>query len=222
MKRLEIEIPSTLSEITLKQYKRYLKVVNENQEGEHADRFISLKMLEIFCNVPYKTAMQLKISDVGAAINHLTELLNGKTELVNEFTIGDTTFGFLPKLDDMTFGEFIDLDTSMGDWDKMHKAMAVLYRPIKKRIGKFYNVEDYKGDSYHEAMDLTPLDAVFGSLVFFYHLGIELSQLMTRYIQEGSPKAQHLQQVLEERGVGINQFTHSLTEMLDDLNISQQ
>jgi hypothetical protein len=222
MKRLEIEIPSTLSEITLQQYKRYLKVVEENQEGEYADRFISLKMLEIFCNVPYKVALQLKMSDVGKAVHHLTSLLNSKQELVQEFEIGDTTFGFLPKLDDMTFGEFIDLDTSISDWDKMHKAMAVLYRPIKKRVGKFYNVEEYRGDSYHEAMELTPLDAVFGSLLFFYHLGIELSKLMTSYIQEGSPKAQHLQQVLEESGVGISQFTHSLTEMLEDLNISQQ
>ncbi len=219
--QLEIDVPSNLSEITLKQYTRYLKVVEENQEGEYADRFISLKMLEIFCNVPYKTALKLKITDVGNAVNHLTTILNAKADLVHEFTLGDTTFGFIPKLDDMSFGEFIDLDTSISDWTKMHKAMAVLYRPIKKRIGKFYNVEEYRGDSYHEAMELTPLDAVFGSLLFFYHLGIELSQLMTNYIQEGSPKAQHLQQVLEENGVGISQFTHSLTEMLDDLNISQ-
>ncbi len=219
--RIEINIPSTLSEITLQQYKRYLKIIENNAEGENAERFIQLKMLEIFCNIPYSTGMQLRIKDINKATDHIASLLNAKQDLVQEFVIGDTTFGFIPKLDDMTFGEYIDLDNSLSDWNNMHKAMAVLYRPITKRIGKFYNVEAYRGDNYHEAMELTPLNAVFSSIVFFYRLGNDLSQLMTNYLQEDQQMSQELQQGLQKSGVGINQFMHSLKEILEDLKISQ-
>ena len=33
-------------------------------------------------------------------------------------------------LDDMTLGEYIDLDNTLGEWQEMHKAMSILYRPI--------------------------------------------------------------------------------------------
>jgi len=220
--RIEIDIPTKLSEITLDQYRRYLKLAESNTEGQHKDRFLALKMLEIFCNVPYKTGMQLKMSDVNRAIDHLISLLNSNPDLVMQFEIGDTKFGFIPKLDDMTFGEFIDLDKSMGDWDKMHQAMAVLYRPIKKQIGQFYSIQEYRGDNFHEAMMLTPLDAVFSSIVFFYNLGIDLSKLTVNYMREDQNSQQDLQQGLAESGGGINQFTHSLKEMLDGLKISQE
>jgi hypothetical protein len=220
--QIEIDVPSTLSEISLSQYKRYLRLVESNKELEHIDQFMSLKMLEIFCNVPYKVARECKMTDVNRIVQHIVDLLNSQPELVQSFKLGDTEFGFIPKLDDMSFGEYIDLDQSLGDWDNMHKAMAVLYRPVKKRIGKFYSIQDYTGDNYHEAMELTPMDAVLSSMLFFYHLGIDLSRLMTNYLEEANPVEAHWQKDLEESGVGISQFTHSLKEMLDDLNISQR
>ena len=218
--RIEIDVPSTLSELNLGQYKRYLKLVEDNQDGDQASRFIALKMLEIFCNVPYSAALKLKMTDVNRIVEHLFGLLNTQPELVLTFKLGDTEFGFIPKLDDMTFGEYIDLDQSLGDWKNMHKAMAVLYRPIDKQVGKFYQIKEYTGDNYHDAMELTPLDAVFGSMLFFYHLGIDLSKLMMNYLQEPQSQATLLKG-LEKSGVGISQFTHSLKEMLDDMRISQ-
>ena len=158
--QIEIEVPSNLSEITLSQYTRYLKLIETNKDVDNIDRFMSLKMLDIFCNVPYKEAVKLKITNVNRVVDHLVEILNRQPELVQTFKIGDTEFGFIPKLDDMTFGEYIDLDQFLGNWDNMYKAMAVLYRPINKRVGKFYNIKEYTGDSYWEAMMLTPLDAV--------------------------------------------------------------
>ena len=219
--QIEIEVPSNLSEITLSQYTRYLKLIETNKDVDNIDRFMSLKMLDIFCNVPYKEAVKLKITNVNRVVDHLVEILNRQPELVQTFKIGDTEFGFIPKLDDMTFGEYIDLDQFLGNWDNMYKAMAVLYRPINKRVGKFYNIKEYTGDSYWEAMMLTPLDAVFSSTVFFYHLGIDLSKLMTNYLAEDQTQ-ETLHKDLERNGVGINQFTHSLKEMLDDMKISQE
>jgi len=110
---IEVDVPSNLSEISLTQYKRYLRLIEANAEVDQIDKFMSLKILEIFCNVPYKTAMSFKITDVNRIVDHIMQLLNTQPELVQSFTIGDTEFGFIPKLDDMTFGEYIDLDQSL-------------------------------------------------------------------------------------------------------------
>ncbi len=47
----------------------------------------------------------------------------------------------------------------------MHKAFAVLYRPIKKEDGDKYLIDEYKGDVYYEAMKHTPLDVVLFVLI---------------------------------------------------------
>ena len=42
--------------------------------------------------------------------------------------------------------------------------MAVLYSPVKKKNKDLYLIDDYKGDLYHEAMKVMPLDAAFSAL----------------------------------------------------------
>lgn len=218
---LKIKVPTNLSEITLAQYKKYLKVIEANSEIDNAETFISLKMLEIFCHVPYDQAVALRVKDVTHIVQILADMLNSKPELVSTFKLGDTEFGFIPKLDDMSFGEYIDLDTFLGDWSKMEKAMAVLYRPVKSKIGKRYLIEDYDPGKWEAAMNYIPMDAVISSILFFYRLGIELSTAMTKYLQESEEMAILEMNNSQVNGVGISRFTHSLKEMLDDLMISQ-
>lgn len=217
----KIDVPNKLSEITLAQYMRYNTLIQKNKDDVNADSFMSLKMLEIFCNVPYDKALALKINDVTRIIDIITNAINSEPDLVHRFSMGDVEFGFIPKLDDMSFGEYIDLDMFLGDWDNMHKAMAVLYRPIVQSVGGKYRIKDYDPGLYDEIMMNMPMDAVVGSLVFFYRLGIELSKGIVSYLEaqgkEATPESNHSQ----INGVGINRFTHSLKEMLDDLMISQ-
>ena len=166
---IKIKVPSNLSEITLEQYQRYIKVLAAAEDGNQKETFLSLKIL---CNVPYKVALQFPLSEVGRIVQLVSDILNEKGDLVRTFKMGDTEFGFIPKLDDMSFGEYIDLDNFLGDWDKMHKAMSVLYRPIDKKKENLYSLKDYDGDTFHESMKQMPMDAVFHSIVFFYTLGI--------------------------------------------------
>jgi len=101
----------------------------------------------------------------------------------------------------------------------MDRAMGVLYRPIKNRYGERYSIEEYtaKETGYMKAM---PLDAALSAVLFFYHLGIDLSMTMMNYLEHKEETA--LQQFLnlEQSGVGTRQFTHSLKEILQDLKIS--
>ena len=120
----------------------------------------------------------------------------------------------------MTFGEYVDIDTNISDWDNMHKTMAVLYRPIKKKIKDKYIIEEYKGDLYHEAMKIMPLDAAFSALIFFYHLGMDLSIGMTKFLEKDKSQPTSQQsQILEENGVGISRSINLLKEMLQDMRL---
>jgi hypothetical protein len=213
--RVEISVPDSLTEITLGQYQRFVKLYS----GEVTEQFLALKMLEIFCGVKLNEAYQMRFKDVDGVVELLTDLLNEKPQLVQSFRLNGIEYGFIPNLDDMSFGEYIDLDTYIGDWQNIHRAMAVLYRPIKSRHGNRYNIIPYEVVDA-EVMKSMPLDAVISSVLFFYRLGIDLSTAMTNYLEEG--KESRLVQYLnsEKSGDGINHYTHLLRGILDDLKIS--
>ena len=134
MKQFKIDVPKSLRGIPLKEYQRFFKVSEDNKDAKDPE-FLNLKMLEIFCGLSLKEAYNMKLTDFSFIINHLNELFKQETPMINRFSLKDpkgneVEFGFIPRLDDISLGEFVDLDTYVSDWSDMHKAMAVLYRPI--------------------------------------------------------------------------------------------
>ena len=65
------------------------------------------------------------------------------------------------------------------------------------------------------------MSAVTSSVFFLFNLGIDLSQTMMNSLGKKKNKTLIESQILEGSGVGINQFTLSLKEILQDLKISQ-
>jgi len=214
--KLEINVPTSLSEITLGQYQKYLKIAESNQDGN----FLDAKMIEIFCGVPLSESYKIKMSSVRAVVDILNELLSTNPNHVERFKMNDTEYGFVPDLDELTLGEYIDLDNNISNWDNMHIAMNVLYRPIKHSQGRRYNIVEYSVDNENKMKDM-PLDAAIGSIFFFYNLGIELSRHTILYSNnQQEMEGIHRQLTSQESGAGINQFMDSLTEILQDLKIS--
>lgn len=213
--KVDILVPEHLSEITLEQYQRFIKI----QDSEADETFLARKMLEIFCGIELKHTLNLKLKDVKAVTEILTEMMNEKPQLVRTFKMGGVEYGFIPKLDEISLGEYVDLDTYLGDTENLHKAMSVLYRPIEQKYGENYNIVEYKV-SDGEIMKQMPLNAVFSSVLFFYRLGIDLSKVMMNYLEEAQEEAliQHLSS--QPNGDGINQSLHSLKEILHELKIS--
>ena len=211
--KVELIVPNSLNEVTLGQYQEYIKL-KDLTEVE-----MSLKMIEIFCNLNSEQVRYLKATDVSAVISIISEMFDSKPSLLNTFKIDNVEYGFIPNLDEMSFGEYIDLDTYIGDWDNIEKAMGVLYRPIEMRKGNRYHIKEYEaGDTEH--LKAMPLDAVLGSILFFYHLGNELCQITMNYLEQTEETL--LQEYLnsEQNGVGTQAFLLSLNQILDDLNIS--
>ena len=212
---IKINIPSSLNEITLRQYKQFLDIQKENKD----DRFLNAKMIQVFCKVNIEQVMRLKLSDSESIIKIISDMFEQKPALVKKFKLGKTEYGFHPELDAMTLGEYIDLDTFISDWDNMEKAMNVLYRPVLVSVKERYSIEDYNIDTASDMLDM-PMDAVMSAVFFLWNLGIELSTAMTNSLdnQETELLMQYLNS--QKNGVGINQFMDSLKGTLDDLKIS--
>ena len=211
-----IIIPENLSEITLGQYQSYLKAA-EGLEGDE----LAQRTVNILCNVRLSDVMMLKLTDVREISEHLNLLFSMDQELQTAFKIKDQEFGFIPSIEDISFGEYVDLDKYINDWGTMHQAMAVLYRPVTKRIKDKYLITDYEGTSeFSDVMRFMPLDVALGALVFFYQLANELLKATRNYL---------LQQMTEletstakshnsiSNGDGITVSTPSHVEMLEHL-----
>src|SRR5210317_2267043 len=187
-KTFTISIPKELSGISLKQYQKYIKTVKYKEGTEPTKEeidFANLKLLECFCGITMKQAYNLPLTEFSGIIGHIAEMFKEETPLQRTFEMTDPNgetikFGFIPKLDDISMGEFIDLDKYISDWQQMHKAMAVLYRPLKHKEGDLYLIHDYEGtDKLSEIMLDAPVNVAMGAMLFFYHLGNELSKHLT-------------------------------------------
>lgn len=217
--KVEIQIPGNLSEVTLEQYQKFTKL---NTEANQDSSFLMHKTVEIFCNLNLQDIAKVKFTYVQEILNDINNLFEKKQDLIPTFTHRGIEYGLIPVLDDMTLGEYVDLDENFTDWDTMHKAMAVLYRPVTFKKGDRYQIEEYNGLDNAETMKQIPLDIVMGCMFFFYNLNNELLKTTLNYLSQEVPKDLTTEQLqtLVKNGGGINQSMDSLKEMLDDLNIS--
>ena len=213
--KIDITVPNNLNEITLRQYKHFLKI----QKSVDDVNFLNAKIIEIFCKVDLQHVMRLKVTDTELIVNTLTEMFEQKPRLVRHFKLNNKSYGFHPQLDDLTLGEYIDLDTFIGDWENIEKAMAVLYRPVVNKLKDKYIIEDYKVGKDQEILDM-PMDAVLSSIFFLWNLGIDLSKAMMNYLDKEQTEALTQYLTSQPNGDGITQFTDLLKETLQDMKIS--
>ena len=217
--KVKIVVPNSLDEITLGQYQEYLKSIDKLDPEKDA-RTINKKLIEHFCGIEEKMVDKVAYKDVIKVVNVISSAFDKDYELVQLFKLLDVQMGFIPKLDDMSLGEYVDTENFLGDWQNMHRAMAVLYRPVNFRKKERYTIADYSpSDEISLLMKEMPLNVVMGCMVFFYRLGMELSQATLTYIRKTVKKdtTSDLKEALEKNGVGINQFMHSLEEMSENL-----
>ena len=220
----DFTIPETLRDIKLSQWQKYIEILDKNKDAELTD-FLDKKLLGVFCGVELKDIDRIGLSIFDNTIQHLSNILNSKPELVKTFKMTGTDgvtveFGLIPNFDKMSYGEFVDLEKYLFVDKSLHRAMAVMYRPVKLKSKGSYLIHDYKGTEYlAEVMKSTPLDVALGARVFFYRLATKLSNFTMAYTLK------ELQQKQEGRkdkhsvksGETIKQYLHSLEKMSEEL-----
>jgi len=211
--KIKIKVPTGLADIKLSQYQKFLKTTEGSEDAE----WINKQLVGIFCNVPDDIVKKIYKRDYNKLIKTISAMVQEEGEFTPVIEHKGKEYGFIPDLDKITVGETADIDSMIGDWSKMHKVMAILYRPIVSvRKGK-YLIEDYTGEE--EPLDL-PMNVVQGALVFFYNLMNDLLSCTRSFIKAEAVKPKTLQ-ILEQSGVGIKTFMQSVEATFSGLTMLQ-
>lgn len=203
--------PTSLDEISLLQYQKFLKA-SETIDGH----FLNQKMISLFCGMSLSEALMISKKDVNELVRDISALFENEEPLQKTFKIKGVEFGFIPNLDNITMGEFIDLDTYMGNWDDMHKAMAVLYRPVTKKYKDTYEIEQYESsDKYADVMKFAGMGVVQGSTFFLLNLSKALITASQHSLME--ELTQEITQQLDSSGKNGDGIQASMLSQMKDL-----
>lgn len=186
---MKITLPTSIKDITLGQFQDFNVLVEQLKAEEITDVQFVERKISLFSGIPIEQIDNVLRSDLEEISIQIDTALNQDSEFQNMFVLKGIEFGFVDNLndiqpnsqfgfEDVTSGEYFDMTVYGTEVETLHKLMAVLFRPIKKR-DKFgnYKVEKYKGSAkYSELMKEMPLNIVNGSIVFFCNLSTELEK----------------------------------------------
>ena len=179
--KLDILLPTNLSEIPLSRYQEFISMKDKSNDEE----FIAQKMIQIFCGIKLGEVAKIKMKHLNELIAHFTKVFSEKPQLVRKFKIKNIEFGFIPKFDDISFGEYVDLENYLKDWKTYHKALSVMYRPIKTTFKDKYEIVDYEpNEDMQDLMKFAPLDVAISSSFFLSNLGVELLKATQTYLKK--------------------------------------
>jgi hypothetical protein len=171
------------SDVTLE---KWLKIVDfeTGSKTEQAEETIAA-----LSNMPKDLVKELSLRDVAVIMGKIAELQSKQdTTLKKVIEIDGVEYGMHPNLDDITLGEYADIETFIknGIEKNMPELMAVLFRPVKERNGEAYTIKAYDGDITIRAEQMKKMSAeqVQSSLVFFWSLGSELLKILPLYLME--------------------------------------
>lgn len=213
---MKIIIPTSLKDITLSQYQRYQKEIDASVNRADQMEYLNIKKIQIFCGLTQAEVYNIQLGDIYSISEKIDLILEEQPQLVQKFELNGIKFGWVPELDKLLYGEFLDLNGNISDWDTMQAAMGVLYRPIiKEQSGGLYLVEKYKGDKYHKDLLEMPMDAVIGSMVFFWNLGMDLASCIIKSLEQDKELMKQVN--FQDNGIGIAQSMNSLVETLQSM-----
>lgn len=211
-KQIEITVPNDYSAITLKQYLKIQKdLENYADDKEAQDAFLLFNL----CGITPEIRAGLDTKTINSIINDLYGLLN-KTdfELQRKITIEGVTYGLEPNLSKMAYGPYLDISSyeSIAIDENWPKILSILYRPVTKTRGALYEIEKYNGvepwdeDKWY---DIT-MDFHFG--VFFYFLSLykDLVKGILNSMKNHPEISPSIKLILEKSGEDIQQLHHLL------------
>lgn len=219
-----ITTPQSWADVNLYQYLRWYRAVKSYAETEEYPDKAILHGIFNFTNITEDEYLSKNEKDITDLKIQIAKLLNTTYTnfLPKSITIDKVKYGFIPSLDNMSYGEYLDIVeyTKKNMWERMPEIMAMMYRPIISQLGETYAIEKYNGTN-EDRVELFNLyltmDCVFGAISFFLDLQRDLLIGTQTYLQEmlkkvgtkGSP----LQTALAQNGVDTIQLQY-LQEMI--------
>lgn len=197
---MDVEVPQSIEDITLGQYKKYHAI---QERTDLTEIELNKRIVSAICALPYKTVTKIVYSDLKKLVEAIEVAINTPTAFEQTFTLNGVEYGFIPNLDEISTGEFVDLQDYGIEIETLNNVMAILFRPItnKDKFGN-YVIELYNGTKQRASiMNECPLNIVNGAMVFFYNLSNELQASTQRFLEVQQAKEVHQSTTLKS-GVG--------------------
>ena len=123
------------SDVTLEKWLKLIEFEGLTKTQE------SLETINLLSTMPKKIIRQLSVQDVAMIMTTLNKYkINTNKRLRKTFTLDKIEYGFHPNLEELTLGEWADIETfvQQGIQDNMANIMAILFRPIKESKNDAY------------------------------------------------------------------------------------
>lgn len=188
---MEVTIPTDPSEITLGKYIELVQI----SKREEKDELKAMRVIKAITGVPLKTLQGVPIKQIHSMSEKISNALTQDQPFQKRFDWKGKEYGFIPNLQDLSTGEFIDIDNFNEEEfiENLNVVLAVLYRPIVNKYGDQYEIEKYTGTEGREDDFLElPYSLVQGALGFFLRLGLSLSAGFLDSLTESEKKALYL------------------------------
>lgn len=215
---MKLQIPTNINDITIAEYLKFIEVNKEDADEE----FLIHKTISIFCDIPMKDVLNIDAKEAQDIALEIYAVLNQKAEFVDRFELNGIKYGFIPNLEDLSLGEYIDLETYLKDQKNLHKVASVMYRPIIKEYKDLYDIENYSASlKSQNDMKQAPIGIISQGVVFFYNIVNELLRDFPHYLETQSKKVQEtIQQEVSSHlsTVGLTQSTYLAKVMSETLN----
>ena len=184
----EYKLPTSWDEVNIEQYSKLMLSIEKEDISEIE---LMIKSLEALADIPGGLLTKAPIKMLREAYNQLEELTSTmpNNELSRVIEIDGIEYGYIPDFDELSLGEFVDLDNYLqNSWNNLYKIFAVLYRPVIKRDGERYTIEEYSVKDINKRRELfkkrLSMDTIYGGLVFFYHIGMTAIESMLSSLEE--------------------------------------
>ena len=208
---VKITIPEHLGDIKLGKYKEFIL----NADEENGDQLA----LYYFCGLDGDMQEGMKKKDLDEIRNQLGEVLSEKPALTKSFQYNNKEYGFHPKLEDISLGEYIDLDTYLKEpYKEAEKILGVLYRPITKKMFGRHDIENYDPDK-HNGLGFQDLgaDIFMGCLLFFYRIVTDLQITFLKSLEKEKNQDMMHNPNSVENGDGMESYIKLLKAISLDL-----
>jgi hypothetical protein len=184
----EYKVPDFIS---IENYAKIYKV-----KDLFSDDYFAAKLLNIVTDAPLEDLIQADYQEVSYLANYVMSLvpINKDIPFKDRFELNGVHYGFFPSWKELTFAEYVDMDTISTKkteelLDLLHLLTAIMYRPIiEEKSEHDFKIEKYSMDTVQARAELfkKELDVkiILGAQFFF----IKFAEKFSNYTQLSSIK----------------------------------
>ena len=166
----EYNIPDIIS---IESYSKIYKV-----KDLFSDDYFAAKILNIITGAPLEQLLEADYEEVQYLASYIMSMVPlEKPKFIDRFEIDGVKYGFFPNWRELSFAEFVDMDTISTKkpdqlLDLLHILAAVMFRPIiEEKSEHDYRIEKYSVETMKERAELfkkrLDIKYVLGAQFFF-------------------------------------------------------